>query len=426
MGVGIRAAMPAFARLVRRDWEWLLVLSCVPLLATKTLFNLPVAVMALIGIARLVRHPRRYGSDPVLRLLVLLFFCFWIPMWLSLPDAVDFRRSLSTTLAWLRFPLAAVFIRDVLREEAARRRLLWGTGIVIAAWSLDAIVQLVAGVDLFGYPYNGERLTGIFHPKLRLGTVTAAFLPVYFAWARVATRTKRWLWVPLLVPALAAVLLSGSRTAWIMLAVGLTVYGIHRLSVSAPMAALKRAGVLLVVLGIMAVAVLGHEPFRHRVGVTLGLVTGSWKLADEATSGRLSIWATALNMARAHWLNGVGPRGFRKPYLTHAHPRDALAAEGTVPTHPHQFVLEVLAETGVVGLMGYIAFWWVLFARTGGAFRHRGAAGAWLAAVVVAAFPLNVHMSLYASYWSTVLWWLLSVGVAVTDPVLARKKAAPS
>ena len=414
---------------LRRNWGWLLVLSCVPLLATKTLFNLPVAVMAAVGAVRLARTPRRYLHDPALRLLFLLFLCFWVPMWLSLPDAADPRRSFSTTLIWLRFPLAAVFVRDVLREEAARRRLLWGTGAVVCAWSLDALVQLAAGANLLGYPYNGYRLTGVFHPKLRLGTVTAVFVPVCLAWARAAAEGRRWLWLPLLAPVFAAVLLSGNRTGWAMLAVGLALYGAHRLLAARPGVGLRRGAALLAVLGLTAAAALQHQPFRERLGTTLGgLASGSWERVDEATGGRLSIWTTTLDMARAHWLNGVGPRGFRRLYLQHADPRDTLAAAGIVPTHPHQFVLEILVETGVLGLLGYLAFWGVLLARLGSALWRSEAAAPWLAGAVVAAFPLNVHMAIYASYWSTVLWWLLAVGVAVAvrPPAQQEGAAGPS
>ncbi len=410
----------------RRNWRWLLVLSCVPLFATKTLFNLPVALMAIMGVVRLKKAPSRYTSDPALRLVFLFFLCFWIPMWLSLPDAVDFRRSLTTTLVWLRFPLAAVFVRDVLREEVARRRLLWGVGLLVCAWSLDAIGQLAVGANFLGYPYDGGRLTGIFYPKLRLGTVTAVFVPVYLAWVRVATSKRWWLWPLLVAPVLAVVLLSGNRTGWLMLAVGAAMYGVGRLTVLDRKTALTWGAVFSLILSVIAVAVLGHQHFRERVEVTLNLASGSWKLADEATSGRLSIWATTLNMAKAHWLNGVGPRGFRKPYLTYADERDALAAAGNVPTHPHQFVLEIFAETGLLGLSGYSLFWWLLLSRFGPQIWRAGEAAPWVVAVVVAAFPLNVHMSLYASYWSSVLWWFLTVGVAAGVPACVQQRSAGS
>jgi len=69
----------------------------------------------------------------------------------------------------------------------------------------------------------------------------------------------------------------------------------------------------------------------------------------------------------------VGPRGFRYEYRKHLHERRHLAR----------------------------------------AFRGPDAArAAWMLAAAIAAFPLNAHMALYASYWSTVLWWLLIVALA--------------
>ena len=62
-------------------------------------------------------------------------------------------------------------------------------------------------------------------------------------------------------------------------------------------------------------------------------------------------------MWQAHPLTGVGVRGFRYAYPAYAAPKDTFVdtASDTGASHAHQIVLEVLSETGVVGLVFWIA-----------------------------------------------------------------------
>jgi hypothetical protein len=117
-------------------------------------------------------------GDPGIRLMLTLFACLWLPMVLSLPDAVNFPRALSTTASFLRFPLAGIFIIQTLRAAQTFERLWLGLVWVIGFFCADALFQLIIGFDLFGRPHDGVRLNGVFS-KLTLGTVLAVTAPVY-------------------------------------------------------------------------------------------------------------------------------------------------------------------------------------------------------------------------------------------------------
>jgi O-antigen ligase len=81
--------------------------------------------------------------------------------------------------------------------------------------------------------------------------------------------------------------------------------------------------------------------------------------------------------------------------------------------HPHQLLLELLAETGLIGLL-----WWfagaVLASR---AYRRAGVAARDAAfapglALVAMTFPLNSHFAFYSSFWALLFWWLVALGIA--------------
>ena len=78
---------------------------------------------------------------------------------------------------------------------------------------------------------------------------------------------------------------------------------------------------------------------------------------DAALSGRSRIWSAALCMVREHPVNGVGARGFRDAFpACDPQPGSAGGLGRRAPAlHAHQIVLEVLSETGVIGLLLWLA-----------------------------------------------------------------------
>lgn len=401
-----------------KNWDWLLILSCLPLLATKNGSNLPVGIMMFIGIARTIKRPREIWADPLVRLMTVMLLCFELPLLLSLPGAANLQRAAETAVLDLRFWFVGVFVIETLRREAARRKLFIGSAVVVGIWCVDGLIQYVLGYDLLGYPYNGSRLSGIFHPKLRLGTVTATMSPLIFEIIRCHAPRHRWLW-SLLAVMVIAVFLSGSRTAWLMLGVSVVVYGAYLLTIIPRRRRVRVVGTVAGAL-VLALGVASLSPdFRSRVEVTMGLF-GDHEAADAATAHRLPLWRTAWEMFKGEWVNGVGPRGYRYVYEEYA-AREGFWMESmeqsgaTYPqTHPHQMLLEIAAETGVPGLIGYVVLWIVAVravVRAPGP--ARSAAMPWAVGALVAWFPLNAHMALYATYWSTTAWWLLLITVGM-------------
>ena len=130
-------------------------------------------------------------------------------------------------------------------------------------------------------------------------------------------------------------------------------------------------------------------------------------------------------MVAAHPLAGVGVRGFRYAYPQYAAPGDAFvdtkADEGAM--HAHQLVLEVLSETGLIGLLLWVAGVFAAlraWRRADDAARRRAFAPA--LALAVMCFPLNTHLAFYSAWWGSVFWWLLALYVAAVSPPLVERR----
>ncbi len=392
-------------RIAKDSAGLILMLSMLLLFSSKSLPNIPAGIMALLGFYWFLAAPRLYWANPLFRLLLALFASLWLPMVFSLVDAVNTERAAATTWPYVRFLGMGVFVLHESRKPDLWPKLNLGAFIIITFWCADALLQFFCGWELLGYPAAPGTIYGVFYPEITLGHVVAALSPLYFH--VVYTNRKRWPWLwILLIPLTMVVVLSARRAAWIMLVVSMAGYaGFWWRSAADQQRLPRRFAALGAVLALVAVlTVLGDASLRHRIQVTLGLFSGDYATMNEATASRLNLWSTAGNIIQAHWLNGIGPRGYRYVYTQYSAEDDPFHVEGQ--THPHQLVLEVWSETGLIGLAGLGVFCVVSFR-----FLRKNALGCVLfpgcLCVISATFPLNTHMAFYGSYWSSLVWWLI-------------------
>jgi O-antigen ligase len=123
-------------------------------------------------------------------------------------------------------------------------------------------------------------------------------------------------------------------------------------------------------------------------------------------------------MIEAHPLTGVGVRDFRYAYPQFAPANDHFmtaetCGEGEGACHAHQIVLEILTETGLIGL----ALWLLGVVVTLRAWRRAGdacrtAAFPVSASLLAMLFPINTHLAFYSAWWGLLFAWLLGLWCA--------------
>lgn len=400
----------------QRLWPALVVLCVLALLPVGRGSEAPLAIAAAFGLVYAWRMRHELRGDPAVRLALGLFACYWLAALISAPAAVAPARTWSTVAVLLRFLPFALFAVLLLRSPALWPQIDCAVAAVVVLWLLDAWVQIFTGYSIAG-AMEAERLSGIFGAgNLKLGPVLAVLSPFVLGVAR-----DRYGWRGLAVAAvfmLMPILLAGSRAAWLMYALVVAVFVWRQTRSPLRFAAWCLAA--LIVVGVAAWSADRDSPaFASRVQRTLLMLRGTPSAIDEASAGRLRIWGTAGRMIAAHPIAGVGVRGFRYAYPQFARPGDAFvdakADEGAM--HAHQIVLEVLSETGVVGLLLWIAG--AAFAvrawRRAAADERRRAFAPGLALAVMC-FPLNTHLAFYSAWWGLLFWWLLALYVAALAP----------
>ncbi|HET7845178.1 MAG TPA: O-antigen ligase family protein [Xanthomonadales bacterium] len=373
-----------------------------------------IALLA-VALAGVVAAWRARGDANAWRgagLALLAFAAYWLPALLSAFDAVAPDKSWSTvagTVRFLPFALGAVLaLRDA---PAWQARVARAAGAIVALWTVDALLQAATGWSLGGR-LQVDRISGVFgDDNLKLGPALAVLSPFALVAAR---RFGRAALLAAWLALAAAVLLAGARAGWVMFAI-VTLALAWREAGGARRFAAWCAAALAAIALLGVSAYHGSARFELRIERTLAATRGDADAIDFALAGRLPIWRTALAMAAAHPVNGVGVRGFRHAYPDHAAPGDPWVAPGsdTGALHAHQLVLELLAETGAIGLLAWLV---AAFALVRAGLRARGEARtlAWPPAVALVAmtFPLNTHFAFYSAFWGLVLWWLLALWLA--------------
>ena len=153
--------------------------------------------------------------------------------------------------------------------------------------------------------------------------------------------------------------------------------------------------------------------FQQRLELTRAVYENTDAAINYASSERLPIFSTALTMYRHHPVNGVGVRAFPKAYLVYARDDDIHIAKSggrSGATHAHNVVLEVMSDTGTIGLAGLVlALIYAIRQWRCTSAARRQEAFPFMLAVVLILFPLNSHFSVYGTYTSSLLWFLLGL-----------------
>lgn len=178
----------------------------------------------------------------------------------------------------------------------------------------------------------------------------------------------------------AALITAGTRGAWLAVIVaGVPLYLLLALSRDYRRQFLFAGGVALVF--IIAIVLIPNPLLQLRFDLTDRL------LASKEIASRLYYWLIGLEMFRAFPLLGVGPGCYNLLFWEYV---DAFQlgsdgdfyrfvltdiVRGVPPGFAHNDYLQILAETGVVGISAWFLFWGILLGQCWAEARHAGRMG---------------------------------------------------
>jgi O-antigen ligase len=404
--------MKLFFRRLQSDWASWLAVAFIALLPFGRLAEIPLSLFALsLPFLAWFEHHRRMMARSAL-FLVPLFACYWVPMLLSSFDSMDMHKSWTQSLAALRYLAAALSMSVLLRAPSDRERVLRWTAYLLLFWAADGFIQLFIGKDLFGIAMHPDRLNALFMKKYQFFGPTLAMLsPLVLEHAR--RQWPSWAWAAAFTMLLGAVLISGMRAGWLTMAIVLVTYMV--LMLKRENRELRRTIFTIPVLLVLVISFsyMASPLFQERLGDTRAFALGTEMARDKSSVERIPIFKASLKMYKDHPINGVGVRAFPEAYMVYAEPDDVHIRKTfgrSGATHAHNVLLELMSDTGTIGLVGLVlAVWLLIRHRAKTSHLERLDAFPFTLALFLILFPVNSHFAIYGTYTSSLIWFLMGL-----------------
>jgi len=380
--------------------------------------------VVLIGVIFLVRSwsAKDWSWAREKDILVLLIIFVLMNVFVS-PFAEYVGKSFGRSLSWLRFIIFyAAVTRWVLTDERTIHRFIIVVLCTMALAALDALYQFLVGVSpLSGQTMDltGGRLTGpLDRPNIgmylaKLGLATSALGFVLYARGR---SSKLFLAACCLAPLLLTVVfLSGERAASVLTLVALLLVTFSLL-LSGKRARKVAVGLSLCGGVALTFLLLKSERIWGRVEQLANVLSDY----TDSIYGQLAL--LGLRFFGENPITGTGMGNF--PLVCKGYVQQGLDSALCHP-HPHNFYIEWLSDTGLIGTVPFTIFMVILYWNGAkvlfGPRDTRLLGGLYLGVMVMSLFPLSVTQSLFSN-WPAMLAWL-SIAIAVAALRFATQKS---
>ena len=357
------------------------------------------AWLSLLAIAFVVRSVARRDDSWLRHFWVSAAFMFWV--WCIVAGAIssDPVYAVGEAVAWFRFPLFAMATAFWLaRDRRLLHAMLLSTALGLLAMGGILTAEILIegrGQGRLEWPY-GDLVPGGYVAKAGLPVVAIMVALAVSAGGRLAWAA--WL---LALFAMAISFATGERINFLTLVCGGLLAGLVWRPKPGRYLAFTASGAA--VLGLASFALPGMA----------GRFSGDF--VRGATDFETSAWWHTLNggwvVARDNWLLGIGTANYRNmaPGLLEGVPFTRY------DPHPHNYYLQLLVETGIVGLaLGSVFLFSMVWACLRAGLRNRGDVAAATAFVIPFGcfWPVATSADFFGQWHNIFVWSAVALAMA--------------
>ena len=328
--------------------------SIIPFLIWGPFFpDLIVSVSALFFLYYVVKNKNFYYFSKI-PLIFFFIFCIYCIL-ISIFVAKDTLLSFESSLFYFRIGLFSCLIWHLIDKNKSISNYFYYA--LISCFSIlviDGYFQYFTGKNIFGFLLEGIQITSLFEEKRILGSYLSRLFPLLFALFLVKKKMKYEIYFVGLLFILVDVLifLSGERAAFFFLNLS-TVFIIILIK------EYQKFRLMTFIVAIICITILSINSVNlsQRMFQDPATDMGFVKSSKDSKSGSKesviftpvhdSLIRTAYKMFKSQPILGHGPKMFRIQC------KNEKYAVGISPcmTHPHNFYIQLLAETGIIGFL---------------------------------------------------------------------------
>ena len=280
-------------------------------------------------------------------LIIFFIFCIYCIL-LSIFIAEDMMLSFESSLFYFRIGVFSCFIWYLIdKDKSILTFFYYALVLCFSALVIDGYIQYFTGVNLSGFKISGVRVSSFFGDEFIMGSYLSRLFPLLFALFLVKNNQKYEIYFigALFILVDVLIFMSGERSAFFFLNLS-TVFIIILIK------EYQKFRLVTFIIAIICVFILSlystnlSQRMFKGPAEDMGLVKSS-KEAVIFSKAHDSLIRTAYNMFKDQPLLGHGPKMFRIIC------KDEKYATGINPcmTHPHNFYIQLLAETGIIGFL---------------------------------------------------------------------------
>ena len=230
------------------------------------------------------------------------------------------------------------------------------TLIVFIFVSADTLLQYFFGKDIFGYIYtqaHGGRLSGPFGDELIVGSFLSKILFISIIFFLNMYRSKIYD-IFFLIISISIIFLTNERSAALMAFLSSLIYIFLRFK-SLKTKLLYFSTIFLIIIGLLNIPNFKDKYISSTLG-QLGIKESKWFNHDSFFDSQWGAhYLTSLSIFKNYPIFGSGLKTFRFECQKNEYNNiNSDAASARCSTHPHNFYLEILSDTGFMGIFFFV------------------------------------------------------------------------
>ncbi len=339
------------------------------LLTGPFLPDLTMVICALSFLYIILKHKIYYYFN---NYFFKIFIVFWIYITFRSLISEDILFSLKSSLFYLRFIIFSLFIFFLIKNYNSFLKIFFYTfTIALLIVLIDSYFQFYFGKSLTGFEKPNLRLTGPFDDRQIVGSFISRTLPLYLFLFYYLFEKINFKILSFIILLSVLVLISGERTAFFF--VTFFIFGVYFLINN------KITKLLMLIVSYILISffiIFSSPSLKERiVQQTLqGLAIKSYSnedgvkeyIANKPERGFYIFsrahevhYFTAYKMFKDNPIFGLGPNMYRKKCSD----QKFFIEQSSCTTHPHNFLLQLLAETGLIGTIFYFLIFYLLLKK---------------------------------------------------------------
>jgi O-antigen ligase len=336
----------------------LIIVSIIPFLIWGPFFpDLIVSVSALFFLYHVFKNKNFYFffNKPLIIFFIFCIYCILISLFM----AENILLSFESSLFYFRIGVFSCFIWYLIDKDKTILTYFYYTLILcFSTLVIDGYFQHFTGENLLGFKIDGIRVSSLFGDELIMGSYLSRLFPLLFALFLVKKKQKFEIYFIGFLFILVDVLIymSGERSAFFFINLS-TVFIIILIK------EYQKFRLVTFIIAIICIAFLSLNSSRlsdrmfKGPAEDMGLIKSSKKPTIFSTTHD-NLIRNAYNMFKDQPILGHGPKMFR----VLCKEKKYTIGKESCKTHPHNFYVQLLAETGIIGfLFLFITFSYVLY-----------------------------------------------------------------